>query len=1070
MIMKHFSKAVLIGIVSIFLSSHVFGSLIVNSPNGGEVWEALSVHNITWETPWTSISNVKIEYSIDNGSIWTTIISSTPDDGSYPWTVPNTPSTTCKVRIKDADDGNPVDVSDSSFSIIPLPDLNLVAPNGGEIWAVGSSYKITWTSIGNVGNVKIESSTDSGSSWTNIVSSTENDGEYSWIIPNTPSTTCKIKVSEASDGSPTDMSDSIFSIATTPTVETKAITLITTNSAVSGGNFTSDGCAAVTSRGVCWSTSSNPTIANAKTTDGSGITSFTSTLTGLSSNTVYFVRAYATNSQGTSYGNERSFATPIAPYVLDIKSTPEIGVLITLSPNDNSSKGDGETNFKRKYNSGAEVTLTAPPSYHEKNFITWKVDNVDQAGQTIKVTMNHDHTAQAVYQYSTCTLTVQSSPDSGIPITVSPDDNNNIGSGNTVFIRTYNSGTIVTLTAPPTYNGKNFLRWLIDGLGNSNQTINVTMDTNHTVQAVYQSDTYTLTIQSTPYTGVGITVTPLDKNGNGNGYTSFTRTYEQGKLVTLTAPSLFSGNNFIKWSVDGKEYTNQTIQVTIDANHNAVVYYETSNPAEIAVNRKSLNFCYIKGSSNMPRETFTIYNRGGGTLNWSASTEIEGVGMNPTSGTNCGVVEVTVNPVGLIPATYEGVIYVTDPLVSNSPVEVKLNLCVKQEASPPFGDFSTPLDDSIVYNSFPVTGWALGNTGIDSVKIYREHGSNLVYIGDAIFVEGARPDVEDVYPNYPMNYKAGWGYMMLTHFLPNGGNGTFKIHAIATDKERLTADLGTKTITVVNSLAAKPFGAIDFPAPGGTASGDNYRNHGWVLTPPPNKIPENGSTINIYVDGIYLGHPVYNLYRPDIAALFPGYVNVKGAGAYFDFDTTTYENGIHTIYWTATDNAGNSDGIGSRYFTIQNTGASAGCISQSSVSITTPLDIDFSAIPVDYSEPVKSLSGFTESPDTPDAPEMYPGENGIIEIEIKELERVEIHLTQSRADVPLLNCKGYLVVNDQLRPLPIGSTLDYQRGIFYWQPGLGFVGKYHFIFIEKKPNGELSRRNISVEILPKHSL
>ena len=61
-------------------------------------------------------------------------------------------------------------------------------------------------------------------------------------------------------------------------------------------------------------------------------------------------------------------------------------------------------------------------------------------------------------------------------------------------------------------------------------------------------------------------------------------------------------------------------------------------------------------------------------------------------------------------------------------------------------------------------------------------GTQLIYIGEAVLVEGARPDVETAHPDNPMNYKAGWGYMMLTYFLPNQGNGTFTLHAIAADK------------------------------------------------------------------------------------------------------------------------------------------------------------------------------------------------------------------------------------------------------------------------------------------------
>jgi parallel beta-helix repeat protein len=64
----------------------------------------------------------------------------------------------------------------------------------------------------------------------------------------------------------------------------------------------------------------------------------------------------------------------------------------------------------------------------------------------------------------------------------------------------------------------------------------------------------------------------------------------------------------------------------------------------------------------------------------------------------------------------------------------------------PFGEFSTPIDGSTVRSSIPVTGWALDDKGAASVKIYREDGNTLVYIGDAVFVEGARPDVEAAYP------------------------------------------------------------------------------------------------------------------------------------------------------------------------------------------------------------------------------------------------------------------------------------------------------------------------------------
>ncbi|MGD2085380.1 MAG: fibronectin type III domain-containing protein [Candidatus Aminicenantes bacterium] len=389
------------------------------------------------------------------------------------------------------------------------------------------------------------------------------------------------------------------------------------------------------------------------------------------------------------------------------------------------------------------------------------------------------------------------------------------------------------------------------------------------------------------------------------------------------------------------------------------------------------------------------------------------------------------------------------------------------DLNPPFGTFETPIDGSTVYSSIPVTGWVLDDTGIDNVKIYRAQGNTLVYIGDGVLVEGARPDVAIAYPGYPNNTKAGWGYMMLTNFLPGGGNGTFVIHALATDRVGKTTTLGTKTIYCDNANAVKPFGAIDTPTQGGIASGSSFINWGWALTPYPNSIPTDGSTMNVYVDGVNIGHPTYNNYRVDIAGLFPDCVNSNGAAGYFYLDTTAYDNGVHTIQWTATDNAGNTDGIGSRYFTIQNTGGDS---QLSIVNSHRSLDNKIPpSIPVDSPEPVTIKKGY--NPDT--EPEIIsPDDEGMITIQIKESERLEIHLFEGTRglaplpDAPLSRCTGYLLIGNQLRSLPIGSTLDTQRGIFSWQPGPGFLRRYNLVFLETSPNGIKTKKNIYVEIVP----
>ncbi len=102
---------------------------------------------------------------------------------------------------------------------------------------------------------------------------------------------------------------------TVPVLTTSAITSIESTNAVSGGNITSDGGLSITVRGVCWGTSQDPTTSDNKSQDGDGTGTFTSSITGLTQGTTYYVRAYATNSLGTSYGATVSFKTLGPPTV-----------------------------------------------------------------------------------------------------------------------------------------------------------------------------------------------------------------------------------------------------------------------------------------------------------------------------------------------------------------------------------------------------------------------------------------------------------------------------------------------------------------------------------------------------------------------------------------------------------------------------------------------------------------------------------------------------------------------------------------------------------------------------------
>jgi Secretion system C-terminal sorting domain len=320
---------------STFTISSTSQSITVTSPNGGENWQVGSIHDINWTS--SGVANVKIEYTTDNGNSWTTIISTYPaSGGNYAWTVPNTPSTQCKVRISDSGNASLYDMSDNVFTIsYNNQSISVTNPNGGENWQAGGVYNITWTSSG-VTNVKIEYTTDNGSSWTNIISTyVSGAGSYSWTVPNTPSTQCKVRISDSGNPSLNDMSENVF------TISTSSQSILVTNP----------------NGGETWQVGSVQNI----TWASSGITN---------------VKIEYTTNNGTSWTTIISSYPAIAgSYPWAVPNNPSTQCKVRISDSGNASLSDISDNtftISTGGQSTPEICIVTVDSATNKNMIVWE--------------------------------------------------------------------------------------------------------------------------------------------------------------------------------------------------------------------------------------------------------------------------------------------------------------------------------------------------------------------------------------------------------------------------------------------------------------------------------------------------------------------------------------------------------------------------------------------------------------------------------------------------------------------------------------------------------------------------
>jgi len=557
--------------------------------------------------------------------------------------------------------------------------------------------------------------------------------------------------------------------------------------------------------------------------------------------------------------------------------------------------------------------------------------------------------------------------------------------------------------------------------------------------------------------------------------------------LAISGTTSFSGSGTVSYLVSANAGRPRTGTLSI-AGQTFTVSQSSTLPTLTAA-PSTLSFVAVNsGGGTLTASTVAqpvaLTQAGSGTVPWTATTSAPWLQASPARGTGTGLFNVSVVSSSVLPSTgtVTGTVTIGAPNAqADVTVTVSLRLSAPTTTAVPFGQVDTPAQNATgVQGAIGVTGWALDDVGIASIKIYRNclsfeaqsncvtvGGVRVVFVGDASFLTGARPDVETAFPTYPQANRAGWGYLMLTNMLPDvtnsrgrGGQGPLVLYAFATDVEGNRQLLGRAwhptqpgvsdptTFTMANASIAKPFGAIDTPSQGGVVSG-TFPNFGWTLTSGTAMMPLDGSTIRVILDGVSVGTVTYNQCRAgstnrppagtcqdDIATLFQGFTNITGgSGAIgsFDINTTTLSNGLHTIAWGVIDNQGRAEGIGSRFFTVLNgTSSIASVLAAPAQALGTVSGL--LQQPLDTGE-VYGRHGFDLDAPLETVPATVEGSR---HVRLDDLGRLELSF-QSPVDA------GYLRVGDELRPLPPGSTLD--AGRFAWVPGAGYFGAYQLVFV-----------------------
>ena len=424
-----------------------------------------------------------------------------------------------------------------------------------------------------------------------------------------------------------------------PTVTTSQVTNIAQTTATGGGNVTNSGGATVTARGICWSTSHNPTTSGSHANSGTGTGSFSVNMTGLTPGTTYYVRAYAINSAGTSYGSEVSFTTQQAITLPTVTTGQVTNIQQTSATGGGNVTNSGGANVTERgicWGTSHNPTTSGSHASNGTGTGSYTVNMSGLSPGTTYYVRAYAINSQGTAYGSEVTFTTTA----GLP-TVTTSQVTNItqtsatGGGNV----TATGGANVTergICWGTSHNPTTSNSHANSGTGTGTYTVNMTSLTANTIYYVrayainsagtaYGSEVSFTTAEIPSYT-IAVSASP-----SSGGTVSGGGTYQQGQSCTVTATAN-TGYTFLKWTENGTQVsTNADYTFTVSGNRTLVAQFQaqiytvsvSANPSNggTVSGGGSYNYgqsCTVTASANSGYE-FTNWTEGGSVVSSNAS-------------------------------------------------------------------------------------------------------------------------------------------------------------------------------------------------------------------------------------------------------------------------------------------------------------------------------------------------------------------------------------------------------------------------------------------------------------------